>query len=55
MKDPMNEEIHKCREEHARWFNFDLKAIWEDLRAMQRSFHLKVVRLPPKGIRPKMT
>ena len=23
MKDPINEEIHKYREEHARKFNFD--------------------------------
>jgi len=53
MKDPINEEIHKYREEHARQFNFDLRAICEDLRALQRSSNLKVVRLPAKRISPK--
>jgi hypothetical protein len=53
MKDPINEEIHKFREEHARKFNFDLHAICEDLRALQKSSNLKVVRLPPKRIGPK--
>ena len=37
MRDPINEEIHKYRQEHARKFNFDLAAICEDLRATQRS------------------
>lgn len=53
MKDPIDKEIHKYRQEHARKFNFDLSAICEDLRAMQRSSNLKVVRLPPKRIGPK--
>jgi len=51
MTDPINEEIHKYRAEHARKFNFDLAAICADLR--ERSRGLKVVRLPPKRIEPK--
>ncbi len=51
MKDPINEEIHKFREEHARKFNFDLGAICRDLK--EESRHLKVVRLPAKRIGPK--
>lgn len=50
MKDPIVEEIHKYREEHARKFNYDLNAICKDLRAMQREKGLKVVRLPPKRL-----
>jgi hypothetical protein len=46
MKDPIQAEIHKYREEHARKFNFDLTAISKDLR--ERSDSLKVIRLPPK-------
>ena len=46
MKDPINEEIHKCRAEHARKFNFDLAAICKDLR--ERSPDVKAIRLPPK-------
>jgi hypothetical protein len=53
MKDPINEEIHKYREEQARRFNFDVAAICQDLRAWQRSRKLKVVRLPPKRIGPR--
>jgi hypothetical protein len=51
MRDPINEEIHKYREEHARKFNFDLAAICRDLR--ERSHGLKVVRLPPRRIGPR--
>ena len=51
MKDPINEEIHKYRAEHARKFNFDLNAMCKDLR--ERSRDLKTVRLPPKKVSPK--
>ena len=51
MKDPINEEIHKYRAEHAREFNFDLAAICKDLK--ERSQNLKAVRLPAKRISPK--
>ncbi|OHB79199.1 MAG: hypothetical protein A2Z25_18520 [Planctomycetes bacterium RBG_16_55_9] len=53
MNDPIHEEIHKFRAEYARKFNFDLAAICEDLRALQQSNNLKVVRLPPRRIGPK--
>ena len=53
MKDPIVEEIHKYREEHARKFNYDLDAICDDLRAMQRARGFKVVRLPPQRIDSK--
>jgi hypothetical protein len=51
MKDPINEEIHKYRAEHARKFNFDLAAICKDLK--EQSKDLEVVRLPAKRMRPK--
>jgi hypothetical protein len=51
MKDPIHEELHRYREEHARKFNFDLAAICKDLR--ERSRDLKVVRLPPHRISPR--
>ncbi|MCF7837918.1 MAG: hypothetical protein K9N49_04740 [Candidatus Marinimicrobia bacterium] len=34
-KDPIVEEIHKLRTEHARRFNYDLDAMFEDLRRKQ--------------------
>ena len=51
MKDPIHEEIHKYRAEHARKFNFDLTAICADLR--ERSRNLKAIRLPPRRIGSK--
>jgi hypothetical protein len=51
MKDPINEEIHKYRQEHARKFKFDLGAICKDLK--ERSCNLNVVRLPAKRISPE--
>jgi hypothetical protein len=32
MKDPLVEEIHRYRAEHARRFNYDIHAIGEDIR-----------------------
>ena len=34
-KDPIVEEIHRIREEHARKFNYDLHAMFEDIRARE--------------------
>jgi len=51
MRDPINEELHKYRREHARKFNFDLAAICRDLKEQSRN--LKVVRPPPKEIDSK--
>lgn len=34
-KDPIVYEIHKFREAHARKFNYDIHAIFEDLRRKQ--------------------
>ncbi len=48
MKDPIHEEIHEYRAEHARKFNFDLAAMCRDLK--ERSRDLKVVRLPPNRV-----
>jgi len=47
-KDPIVEEIHQFREEHAKRFNYDLKAIFEDFKAQERqSSHLRAT-LPIK-------
>jgi hypothetical protein len=34
-KDPIIEEIHRFREEHARTFNYDIHAMFEDIRRKQ--------------------
>ena len=47
-KDEILEEIHKYREEYARSFNYDLHAIFNDLRKKQMAHDHRVVKLPIK-------
>ena len=45
-KDEISEEIHKYREEYAKSLNYDLNAIFDDLRNKQIARGRKVVNLP---------
>ena len=45
-EDPIVERIHKIREEHARKFDFDLQAIYNDLKAQEKKSGRKIVSLP---------
>jgi hypothetical protein len=47
-KDEIIEEIHKYREEYARSFNYDLNAIFNDLRCKQIARGHNVATLPIK-------
>jgi hypothetical protein len=47
-QDPIVEEIHRIREEHAKKFNYDLHAICEDIRKKQAQSGRKVVSRPPR-------
>ena len=42
------EQTRKVREEHAAKFNFDLKAIYEDLKQQEEQSGREVVSLSPK-------
>ncbi|MGD9633843.1 MAG: hypothetical protein AB7U97_11250 [Pirellulales bacterium] len=44
-QDPIVEEVRKRREEYAAKFNFDLKAICQDLRERQKHSDRKIVSL----------
>jgi hypothetical protein len=46
--DPILEEIWKARDEHARRFNYDLKAICADLRKIEKQSGRRVVVRKPK-------
>lgn len=46
--DPIVEEIHQIRAEHAAQFNFDLAAIAEDLRKQEQQGGGKFVARPPR-------
>ena len=51
-KDPIVEEARSRREELARRFNYDIKAIGEALRRQQKaSGRMPITRLP-KGVKP---
>nr|WP_242051892.1 hypothetical protein [Phormidium sp. FACHB-1136] len=44
--DEISEEIYKSREEHAKAFEYDLRAICEDLRKRQVQSGRKIVSKP---------
>lgn len=48
-KDPIVEEIHRIRDEHARKFNYDLHAICEDIRKKQAASSRTVISRPPRS------
>ncbi len=45
-EDLIVEVIHKIREEHARKFNFDLKAIYNELKAQEKKSGRQIISLP---------
>jgi hypothetical protein len=47
-QDEILDEIHKFREEHAKSFNYDLDAMFEDWQRKQLEGGREVVSLPPK-------
>jgi len=47
-QDPIVEEVRQARVLHAARFNFDLQAIYQDLRDQEQKSERKVVSFPPK-------
>lgn len=52
-EDPIVAEIRRFREEHAARFNYDLRAICEDLREQERKSGRRFVSYPPRRIAPE--
>jgi len=48
--DVIVEETRKAREAHAARFNYDLEAIYEDLKKQEQEGGRNVVSLPPKPV-----
>jgi hypothetical protein len=46
--DPIVEEVRKVRSEHAKKFNYDLRAIVADLKKQQKTSKREFVILPPR-------
>lgn len=51
-RDPIIAEIRAVRVEHAAKFDYDVKAIFEDLRARQEASGRKYVSYPARRISP---
>ncbi|MHC5016906.1 MAG: hypothetical protein ACYTGM_20830 [Planctomycetota bacterium] len=49
-RDPIVEEVRKVRQEYAARFNYDLKAIAEDLRRRQAESGRDIVAFPPRRL-----
>ncbi|MBF0435212.1 MAG: hypothetical protein HQL77_07550 [Magnetococcales bacterium] len=47
-QDPILEEIHRFRDEHASRFNHDIDAILDDMQKFERCSNQPVVTLAPK-------
>jgi transposase len=47
-KDEIVEEVRRNREVYAAKFNYDLNAIYHDLKAKERESKRKLVSFPPK-------
>jgi hypothetical protein len=45
-EDEIIEELHRIREEHAKSFNYDLDAMFEDWQKKQAASDREVVKLP---------
>ena len=49
-KDEIVEEVRRVRDEYAAKFNYDLDAIYEDIKKQEKQSERKVVSLPPKKV-----
>jgi hypothetical protein len=53
-KDPILEELHRVREEYAARFNYDLRAMYRDLKAREAQGEFVVVHRAPRPPRVKV-
>ncbi len=49
-KDEIVEEVRKVRDEYAAKFDYDLDAIYEDIKKQEKQSGRKIVSLPPKKV-----
>jgi len=53
-EDPIVEEVRKVREAHAAKFNYDLQAIYRDLKEQERKSGRAFVSYPPRRVQLAM-
>lgn len=50
--DPIVEEVRAIRDAYAKQFNYDLEAIYRDLKEQEARSGREVISLPPKRVAP---
>ena len=55
MRDPIIEEVRRIRQEYAKQFDYDLRAIAADLRQKENKHKEQVVSYPPRPARRSKT
>ena len=51
LNDPIVDEVRQARDEIAKRFNYDLRAIFEDAKRRQAASDRKAVSFPPRAVR----
>jgi hypothetical protein len=52
VNDPIVDEVRRVRDAHAAMFNYDLDAIFQDIKEQERTSGLTFVSYPPRRIEP---
>ena len=52
MNDPIVDEVRRVRDAHAAMFNYDLDAIFQDIKEQEKKSGLKFVTYPPRRTEP---
>jgi hypothetical protein len=52
MNDPIVDEVRRVRDAHAARFNYDLDAIFQDIKEQEKKSGRKFVSFPPRRIEP---
>ena len=55
MNDPIVDEVRQVRDKHAAMFNYDLDAIFQDIKEQEKKSGLKFVSYPPRRTEPDQT
>ena len=53
MNDPIVDEARRVRDAHAAKFNYDLDAIFKDIKEQEKKSGLKFESYPPRRVEPK--
>ena len=55
MNDPIVDEVRRVRDAHAAMFNYDLDAIFQDIKEQEKKSGLKFVSYPPRRAVPNQS